>query len=77
MPRRSGVFTSSETANATAHDPVRPASSTPRRASEIPRRATSGQWPACAVADPERDPGPGGDKIDQVLVETTSQPAAA
>ena len=27
--------------------------------------------------DPERDPGPGGDKIDQVLVETTSQPAAA
>ena len=77
MPRRSAVFTSSEIANATAHSPARPASSTPRLASPMPRRATSIQWPVSGVPGPERSPSSGADRIAQVFVERTWQPVSA
>ncbi len=53
VPRRCGELTSSEIANATAHSFTRSPSSTARRASRMPRRATSIQ---CA-APPSPDPG--------------------
>ncbi len=76
VPRRSEELTSSEIANATAQSSTRSPSSIARRASFIPSRATSIQ---CAVAPP---PGPwrssrsGADRIDQVSVESTLQPAS-
>ena len=76
MPCRSGELTSSEIVNATAHSSDRPCSSTACRASLIPSRATSIQWPSSADAGWACASASGADRIDHVLVEITWHPAA-
>ena len=76
VSRRRGELTSSEIANATAQSLARPASTVALRASWMPRRATSIQWPGSPLDSRARCSASGAERIDQVAVESTLQPAA-
>ena len=74
--RRAGELTSSEIANATAQSCSRPASAVALRASWMPSRAMSIQWLGSPCESRARCSASGAERIDQVAVESTLQPAA-